>query len=219
MKREYQLSVQSHAWRKKLSASSHTARAQLRQATADIHETLHQHPGFGRLMSGSLTLAEYFKLLARLYGFYNPLEYALSIAQPRLYSPIDLKAREKAHLLRADLITIGMSESKIDALPLCRTIPKIWSSDHIMGCLYVVEGAGLGGSVMAGRLNHLLGGGNPAGRQFFLGRIDPDPLPWTKFCQLLEAYSEEGDLAEILVSARRTFRAMARWLNKGYANV
>jgi heme oxygenase len=119
-------------------------RARLRQATADIHERLHRHPGFAALTARVLTVSAY-------------------------------------------------AESA--------------------GCPYVLEGAGLGGAAMARGLDYLLGPERRSGRRFFLGRNDPDSVPWPGFCRRLEAMADHADTAEIIASARRTFEAMELWLS------
>jgi heme oxygenase len=195
------------------------ARTELRRTTADIHETLHRHRGFAELMQGSLTMPEYSRLLGCLYGFHHPLECAFRAMPAGAVGSLDLASREKAHLLRADLIAVGMSEAKINSLPLCPFLPEMRSLGDIVGCLYVVEGAGLGGNVIARRLDYLLGCGGVAGRRFFLGRPDPDPLPWSDFCQWLETCAQAGHLAEIVGSAGRCFEAIAKWLNRSGGGV
>jgi heme oxygenase len=191
------------------------ARARLRSATADTHERLHRHPGFSGLLRGSLTMSQYSQLLARLYGFHRPLERALRMVPVSMRSGIDLLAREKAHLLHADLIAVGLAESAIDALPACKTLPEISSPAALVGCLYVIEGSGLGGSILAKKLDFLLGTEGTRRRRFFLGRTSPDPLPWGEFCGLLETCADDGNLNDLIEGARNTFDALELWLNQG----
>jgi heme oxygenase len=49
------------------------ARDALRRATQDIHERLHGHIVFRRVLDRSITRDEYRALLARLYGFHRRL--------------------------------------------------------------------------------------------------------------------------------------------------
>jgi heme oxygenase len=200
------------------SAAPESALAVLRQATANIHESLHRNPSFKRLMSGDLELTEYTALLGCLYGFYFPLENMLRVDAPPILS-VDFKTREKAHLLRADLVSLGMSTAAISALPMCSSFPPIRSQENVVGCLYVIEGAGRGGTVMARKLDYLFGSESSAGRSFFFGRTDPDPLPWGFFCELLETCAKRGSLDDIVEGASRTFSAFSHWLNTGCRHV
>ena len=67
--------IGTHASTQRVPSGS--LRSTLQLATADIHEAMHCHPGFTRLMSGGMTLPEYSALLSTLYGFYFPLEQTL----------------------------------------------------------------------------------------------------------------------------------------------
>ena len=191
-------------------------RARIRHATSDIHESLHRHPGFADLMAGVLTVPGYIALLERLYGFHSPLERGLRAASVGANGDtaghINPIIREKAHLLRSDLLDLGVSELEIEAIPLCRSLPALATPEERAGCLYVIEGAGLGGAAMAHKLDYLLRGPSRSGRQFFMGRPYPDPMPWPDFCRWLEVWAIHADVSAITLSARRTFEFMDRWL-------
>jgi heme oxygenase len=189
-------------------------RARLRHATAGSHERLHRHPGFATLTAGALTISGYVELLGRLYGFHAPLERKLraTFANMNTNGEINPVVRETAHLLRADLLDLAVSEAGIEALPICQTLPSLATPEQRAGCLYVIEGAGLGGAAMARGLDYLLGPSGHTGRQFLRGRRDPDPMAWPDFCRWLEVMSANADTPEIIASARRTFDAMELWL-------
>jgi heme oxygenase len=205
-----------------LTAQCGTVRARLRRATADSHERLHRHTGFVRLMTGVLTLPEYAVLLAHLYGFHRPLEARLRAAAGRIGNPADPVESvipRKAYLLRTDLLHLGIPEAAIRNIPMCDALPAITSPEQLMGCLYVLEGAGLGGIVMARALDRLLDNHDQTCRLFLMGGPDPDPGRWPKFCRWLEARADGRDIAAIERSARRSFECMERWLRSGDSDV
>lgn len=187
-------------------------REQLRGATANIHAALHEHPAFTTIQAGTITGTEYRTLLARLYGFHLPLEQGLRSHAGNGFMPLDLRAREKAGLLRADLCAIGLSPEAIGALPLWNRPPASPTTDELFGYLYVVEGAALGGRVLARQLDHLFGPGNSEGRRFFTGRSEPDAPTWPMFCRLLEARAAHGDAAAIIRTAVGAMESIAHWL-------
>jgi heme oxygenase len=187
-------------------------RESLRAATASVHEALHQHPGFSALIEGRLTMAEYRALLARLHGFHWPLERVLRAASDETLLGFDVLGREKAQLLRDDLLWLGVQPQEIEFGPACDFVPAVRTHAELLGQLYVVEGAGLGGRILARKLDGLLGAGALDGRRFFLGRPAPDPLPWAVFCRRLEAWAERDDRLAMARSAERTFRALQQWL-------
>jgi heme oxygenase len=195
-----------------------TARATLARLTKSVHDNLHRQRSFARLMSESLAMADYRRLLARLYGFYAAFEDALR-ADADLDPEIDFCLVAKAPLLLADLVALGISWHEIEMVEKCRYMPPLQSQDEIVGAFYVVEGSGLGGKVIARKLDYLFGDNGPAGRRFFIGRRAPDPLPWTKFCHLLERRAEAGGLTAIANSALHTFETFELWMNEGECDV
>lgn len=162
-----------------------------------------------------MTLPGYRALLARLHGFHWPLERGLRAASPQVLRGFNVRQRERAPDLRADLRALGMTEREIIALPACDALQPVCSNAELMGRLYVVEGSALGGRVMAARLDGVLGADQRQGRRFFTGRATPDPLPWPAFCRLLEAQGAPSDIKAVIGSADATFHAMAHWLAEG----
>ena len=198
-------------------------RARLRNATNDVHLRLHRLPPFAALVTGELTVSGYAALLGRMYGFHAPLERSLEAvfaaangAPPYHITPV---ARANAFLLRTDLLDLGVSEAEADALPQCETLPSLATMEQRAGCLYVIEGARLGGAAMANALDYLLGSERRACRQFLSGQLDPDPMPWPHFCRWLEAMAEHADQSAIIASARHTFEAMEQWLSQDDGHV
>lgn len=187
-----------------------TARDALRRATQDIHERLHSHIVFRRLLSRSITRDEYRALLARLYGFHRPLETALS-AHADVRPDLEMGRRRRAHLLIADLRALGLGDADIAAMPLAAMPPRLDDPGRFLGSLYVREGAMLGGRVLAGRLNDLLGAGRN-GRRFFAGRYQDTAL-WRRCCAELEAAAEAGHLKAMTAAARDTFEVFESWIN------
>lgn len=189
------------------------ARTRLRQSTAGLHELLHRQRDFRAIVSGNITLDGYAALLKRLYGFHDHFEGMLRKASPYLVSEIDLAGREKAQLLGADIIAVGARMEAFDTSRLCDRMPDVQSTEGIIGSLYVVEGAGLGGAILAKKLDRLFGADRRAGREFLFGRPRPDSLPWPRFCEILECHALTGDFAKIETAAIRTFEALSFWLN------
>jgi heme oxygenase (biliverdin-IX-beta and delta-forming) len=187
-----------------------SARDVLRCATQDIHERLHGHIVFRRLLDRSITRDGYRTLLTRLYGFHRPLEVALS-AHANVVPNLEMRRRARAHLLVADLRTLGLGDADIAALPLAAMPSRLEDRGRFLGCLYVREGAMLGGRVLADRLNDLLGPGR-SGRRFFAGR-DRDLALWRACCAALEAPAEAVHLEAMTAAARETFEVFESWIN------
>lgn len=105
----------------------------------------------------------------------------------------------------------------IAALPLAPPPRGLDNASRFLGCLYVREGATLGGRALAGKLDHLLGP-ELAGRRFFSGS-DRDPELWRRCCRAIEALTDVGHLEAMKAAARETFEAFERWIDRLETNV
>jgi heme oxygenase len=182
--------------------------SELRSATASLHAAIEHRVN---LSEESFTLGQYTQILKIFYGFYKPLETRIAAygEQPERWITGD---RRKAHLLAADLQWAGLTQEQIDALPLCPLLPAVSHHAQQLGCMYVIEGATLGGQVirhMAAR--HL--GLNGAGTAFFSGYLEKTAVMWKAFCNLLlQSDLCESDRLAALDSARWTFLTLDRWI-------
>ena len=144
-------------------------------------------------------MADYRSLLRRLLGLYVPLELALSM-------PPDRSLR-----LQADLGTLKAPKGEA-AVELCPYIPRFDDAAQRLGARYVVEGAAMGGRLLATRLNSLLGEG-PIGRLFFIGRRTGSACAWQAFLSELAAFEDDtASHVGIIKAACDTFDACENWL-------
>jgi heme oxygenase len=115
----------------------------LKAATAAQHARLERRVDItSRLGSRSA----YRELLERLYGFYRPLEAVLE--------PFELPVTPKLPLLVADIVEM---DGVVVGLPIAGRIPAVRSLREALGVLYVLEGATLGGAVIARMARRELG--------------------------------------------------------------
>jgi heme oxygenase len=137
-------------------------RARLREGTAELHRAVEARLALGER---DLTLDRYRDVLAALHGFYEPLEQRLAaVAAAR---PLGLMLRRRAPLLADDLAWLGLSHDAIARLPRCTQLPCVDDAGDAAGCLYVVEGAALGGRVVTRALQARLGTTAERGGRFF----------------------------------------------------
>ena len=193
-------------------ATPQTARDHLRNATAETHSRLHLHRAFSRLMSGSLTLPDYRQLLARLYGFHVSHEARLCGIPAQWCFGLDPLSHSKARLLGDDLAALNVDASQTALLPVCRGLTAIGAPGTFVGCMYVIEGAGLGGRIMARRLDTLLGTGTAEGRRFFLGGPTSLPSQWSQCCAAVEQCASDGHIDAMVSAASDTYLALEGWL-------
>ena len=118
----------------------------------------------------------------------------------------------RAELIERDLLALGRSPAELAALPLCSDRPELSCSEDLAGCLYVLEGACLGGRVLIPLLHRRLGLTKDSGAAFFAGDEERTLPRWTVVVAWLDGLPRTGASAEKIVSAAKsTFDAFARW--------
>ncbi len=176
----------------------------LRDDTRYLHDNAEQTLG---ILNGVPTTKEYLGLLERFYGYYKPVELAL-FTVPWNTIGFDWPLRRKASLLEQDLQALGESQPAIDSLPLCRDLPPLDSVPKALGCIYVLEGATLGGQVIVRRLQGLA-----LPTAFFGSYGENVRTMWKEFGAFLTEYTTgRGEDDEVVQSACKTFETIGTWL-------
>lgn len=178
-------------------------RLETRAEHVDVERTL-------ALTDPALDLATYRHRLARMLGFYAPVEAALA-RRPGLPAWIpDLAQRRKLDWLRADLHVLGVEDA--DDLPACTAMPDLATDAACFGCLYVLEGATLGGQVIGRHLVATLGVTPDRGGRFFDAYGRDTGRMWRGFLDALGEYAASTPADDAIVAAARdTFRTLQAW--------
>lgn len=185
--------------------------ARLKQATHDLHRTLDHASGMTRLMSPDLQLMEYSGLLTALHGIYALLEPAMASAERAV--GIITPWQPKTGWLLADLQALadlkGTPVASASAWD-CAAPPPAWriaSKAELAGCLYVLEGASLGGQVIVKRLTANLGSQAHGSLRFFSGYGASTHARWAATCQAIEGnLSHELAIVQACGKAREVFQ-------------
>ena len=178
-------------------------------------ETVHQHETLERrlhLLEPGLSLQRYRLVLQSFHGFYAPVEDELSrlVATP---ASLGFPLRRRADLLARDLLTLGLSHFDIAGLPRCADLPRLCRTEHLAGCLYVLEGACLGGQIIAKALRGRLPLTNDHGLAFFVGDGSGTGARWRLVLRWLEDLMRRGAVGdEIVAAARETFCSLDSWV-------
>jgi heme oxygenase len=178
---------------------------QLRRATAEQHRRLDH--GLRYVFSERLSPHRYVTLLAAFFGFYVPLEESLARWEATS-PPLGLPLVRRSALLQRDLRALG---STPEHMTMCTHVPTLRRSGEIAGAIYVVEGACLGGQVIARELVQRLGIGRENGAAFFTGDDAATAVRWKQVLAWLEG-RDRGERDDMIDGARRTFDAFSRWL-------
>lgn len=168
------------------------------------------------LMSPGLSLTDYRSRLRRYHGFYAPIEPLIATAADWPHWNLDVTARAKTAWLAADLACLGdpgdLAGAAPGALPLCSALPPLDTAAAAFGCLYVLEGATLGGRVISRHIGCVLGLDATHGARFFHGYGEQTGTMWKAFRAALAAFADKptGE-DELVASAIATFVALRTW--------
>jgi heme oxygenase (biliverdin-IX-beta and delta-forming) len=188
-------------------------RVRLRDATAEVHQRLHAHPGLAAAAMGKITLPDYRLLLMRIYGFHRPLESRIIEAAPALKLTIDVKERARWPLLVEDLVALGVDLSAISALPLWAQSRRVANRGRLLGALYVLEGSAMGGTQIAQALSGVVGTAAGDGRRFFLGHGSRRGAMWRSLLHELETIADGAEANLAVQSATRVFEGFEAWMD------
>jgi heme oxygenase len=186
-------------------------RNQLRLATQQQHRSLDQHPMVAGLTQADYPLSRYRQLLQTYLPLYQTLETAINAYLHHQPAGFDYLDRNKAAWLSQDL-------SHFQDLSAGRPQPHsrhINSLGELIGILYVLEGATLGGAYIAKALKQHHGLDQHNGARFFHGYGELTQEKWQaliQFSQIIAADQSQRQAAESAAIA--TFSLFAQALNQ-----
>lgn len=181
----------------------------LRAATGEAHQRLEDAVDIERRLADPL---RYRQLLEIFLGFYRPLERSIPIAEHKRGLGLDLSERRKVPWLEEDLSVLGLTGPEIEQLPDCPELPRVDTPPRAMGCLYVLEGATLGGRHISAMMAR--SAIPPGARRFFSGYGERTGERWREFVAMLErdaAGLENAESGAIIEGAQETFACLHRW--------
>ncbi len=188
-----------------------TLRRSLKGETRALHEQLEAELG---LLEPGLTIHRYARVLRAFYGFYTPVEAGL-LRLTAVAPPLGFPLRARSELLGRDLRALGLSRRQIAELPRCDDLPRLACVEDLAGCLYVLEGASLGGQIIARALGRRFGLSSGGGLSFFVGDAEATGTRWRVVLAWLDRLVRDGARSEeIVAAARATFQSLARWLHE-----
>jgi heme oxygenase (biliverdin-IX-beta and delta-forming) len=182
----------------------------LKQATAARHAAIESR---SVLLDPGLSRATYRACLHRFFGYYAPLELRLLRSQAWHGAGLGYDDRHKTPQLSQDLAALGVTPEELEQTSLCHALPDLRSTARLFGCLYVIEGATLGGQIVTRHLQADLGVTAQSGGAFFSGYAEHTGSRWKAFVVHLILYPlASGADDEIIASANETFETLDRWL-------
>ncbi|AYL97549.1 biliverdin-producing heme oxygenase [Mucilaginibacter celer] len=180
----------------------------IKQATTSLHNQLEQNMFVGQIMDGSLTFEQYLIILHLNYGIHLAAEgFLFGGLSNALQQKLDITNRIKLPALLKDLEEINTNMSPDIEGPPPNYI-DLSSDAAILGAMYVLEGATLGGNVIVKRLKtneHLV----PRNLNYHYYQVYGDQLgaKWKQFLEVLNEIPETEHQTAI-DSAVRLFERM-----------
>ena len=191
----------------------HSLLTRLRAKTGSAHLAIEQTLN---LTDPSLTLIRYLHRIKQFYSFYKPLESRLLELSSGIAPWLDIRNRQKTAFLEADLQSMNQAIPNTgEPLTLCTALPQLNSTAECFGCLYVLEGATLGGVVISKHIQDMLGVTPETGGLFFHGYGQRTGEMWREFraaMSLFDAQTHQQD--QVIVAARATFDTLRHWCAK-----
>jgi heme oxygenase len=176
----------------------------LKQATRANHDQLEQLMYVNDIMSGTLTAAQYKQILITNYLVHKAFESGLfSSLSGGIAQQLDLPRREKLTALQKDIAELNIPDLENEA----EDITFGPTDAEILGAMYVLEGATLGGSVIVKRLKT-----NPqlSHLTFNYYQVYGDQLipMWKQFCAVLDEQPESNSEGAV-TGAKKMFGYIA----------
>lgn len=185
--------------------------SRLRDGTREQHQRLEQVVDLPARLS---SLKAYKSLLELFYGLYQPLESHLSSHRRLSLSGLAAERLGKHTLLEQDLLALGESPEAIKAIRKCSRLPDLPDVFSAAGCLYVLEGATLGGQIVSREVDQRLNISQKSGRLFFASYGSRVREMWTAYCLQLTALAAENSRGSdaIVKGASETFTCFEEWM-------
>jgi heme oxygenase len=125
----------------------------------------------------------------------------------------DYDKRRKAPLLMRDLIALGSDQELVAGLPNCDDFPDLKDPAAAFGCVYVLEGATLGGRTLLPMVQSRLGFTADHGAAYLASYGEDVGSMWRAFGAALDAWCDASERRGRAASAAvATFTSLDQWL-------
>ncbi len=201
----------THAPKAPTGVMPDTLLARLRRATVELHESVERLPLMAALTAPTVTRADYRRYLARMTQVYGTLE-------PPLFAALDARLAAHPELVPALLpklpaLLVDCRAEGLEVPPTLTPTQRHYELGAALGGLYVLEGATLGGRVIARHLRRQLGNG--LGAPAFLDfHGEGTSSGWKAFGVCLERLTGTGVIVpdQVISGACAVFREVYRIL-------
>jgi heme oxygenase len=174
----------------------------LREETRGDHDELEATGMSGKIMDATLQPEEYKRLIKVHYLVHRALEERLAQADVQQHFPeVEFEKRKKLPLIEQDLAELGLDEQKTAQMQPAGQLPEMEEPYGLLGAMYVMEGATLGGMVIMKALkkNEQLSG---IDHFHYFGCYGGDTgKQWKSFLEVLKEEGNKPEAQQPLVKA------------------
>lgn len=161
----------------------------------------------------NFSLAEYRSVLENFLGIYKLLEAGIS-EFPLLPSVLQWERRRKTASLERDLQDLGLNQQAIAALPLAHAA-SIRDVPELLGTMYVMEGATLGGQFISRAVALRFGLSHEKGCRFFFSYGPEVGSMWRLFGETVrQQITSAHDRRCFIAAAVQTFSGFEQWFSQ-----
>ena len=177
----------------------------LKQATNRQHDHLEQLMFVDKIMNGSLSVEEYKQILLTNYLVHARFEKNFhERLDSDLQQELHTNQRTKLAALEQDLIELNINQPKINSAK--SSIQILQNNAAILGAMYVLEGATLGGNVIVKKLKINPNLQNLHLNFYYYQVYGADLIArWKSFCQVLNTKVAAEDYETSIQSALQVF--------------
>jgi len=186
-----------------------SAIAELRSATWCSHQRLEKRLDVKSRFTDPIAYRVH---LQKMWGFCAAIERQLG---PHVFGEAlaDYEKRRKIPLLTRDLIALGLDSQALGRLPHCETVPDCVDAAAAFGCVYVIEGATLGGRTLLPLVHGRLGLTTDSGAAFLASYGQDVGMMWRGFGVALDAWCDGPERRfRATQAAVATFTSLDGWL-------
>lgn len=176
----------------------------LRAETRGDHDELEATGLSGKIMDGSLSTEEYKKLIRVHYLVHRSLEEQLERLNVSQHFPeLNHEERKKLPLIQEDLKELDIEETELQKVQPAGNVPRTEVPYGLLGTMYVMEGATLGGMVIVKSLkkNEQL---KEVNSFHYFGCYGVDTgKQWKSFLEVLKKEGNKPEAQEQVISAAK----------------
>ncbi len=175
----------------------------LKSTTSELHRRVEETPINKAIIQQGMKLEQYKELIQRNYLIHASLEHQIkSVLNKNKHASVSHFFHSKLEWLEKDMTSLGLTKPHVtnDAI----SIPRYHSIAELFGCLYVIEGSMLGGSILYRALRENKHLDSIPEFHFFKNYGKDVGLRWKTFKNIVEDENDDPDAT--IRAAKNTFR-------------